>query len=212
VKLLRRAAKWSPWGEAEVVDGSIAGRLARTYIEHSDVQGYLEKVANRHAISASCDVGSGYGRMLPVLREVSERVVAFEREPSLAELARQLYPESEVKQVSSLERLPVPDSTFDFVLSFTVLQHMSHDSVRRVASEIVRVLKPTGSLLLCEETDATLVYGQPDEPDGKFTLGRSVSDYEGTFAPLKLVETSPRRVEPGYPRPDVGSYLLFSAV
>lgn len=211
MSLLRRVSKRDPWIESEVVDGSIATRLARTYIEHSDVRRYLSRIAEHHNISVSTDIGAGYGRMLPVLHEFAEKVVAWEREPALADLARHLYPEAEVNQVKSLAHLPAPTSTFDFVLSFTVLQHMSHEEAGEVAREIMRVLKPSGSLLLCEETDPAHVFGQPDDPSSKFTLGRSVAEYERIFSPLKLVETSRRRVEPGYPRPDVGSYMLFAA-
>ena len=43
-----------------------------------------------------------------------------------------------------------------------------------------------------------------------YTCGRPVPVYEAWLAPWKLLSTRRRTIEPGYPRADVGTYMLFA--
>ena len=74
---------------------------------------------------------------------------------------------------------------------------------------IKRAVRAGGYVLCCEETDVEHRHGETDNPRGKCTIGRSVRTYEELFRPFTLERTSPRRIEPTYPRPDVGTYMLF---
>lgn len=49
-------------------------------------------------------------------------------------------------QMADATRLPFPDESFNHVLSFDLLEHVQNQS--KVLSEIVRVLRPKGSLLI----------------------------------------------------------------
>jgi hypothetical protein len=73
-----------------------------------------------------------------------------------------------------------------------------------------RIVRPAGYLLLCEETDAALEAGDRSAAHLGYTCGRSVTTYEAWLAPWKLVATRRRLIEPGYPRADVGTYMLFA--
>jgi SAM-dependent methyltransferase len=114
-----------------------------------------------------------------------------------------------VRQIERLSTLPAPDASFDIALVFTVLQHVPEPAVQAVVAEIVRVLKPDGTLLLCEETDVTLEAGDRAHGDLGYTCGRAPEVYARWLAPWRLVAARPRVIEPDYPRPDVGTYLLF---
>jgi len=72
-----------------------------------------------------------------------------------------------------------------------------------------RIMKPTGTLLLCEETDVTLEAGDREHGELGYTCGRGPEVYGRWLAPWRLVAAKPRVIEPDYPRPDVGSYMLF---
>jgi LPS sulfotransferase NodH len=181
----------------------------RTYLEQSDVRRLLKRAESQLEIRDACDLGAGYGRMTPVMLEAATRVSAYERETDLVNLGRALLPDVEFCQVERLAQLPVPDGSFDFVLSFTALQSLTDKEARATAHEITRVLRRPGFALLCEETDASHRWCHPTED--RFTIGRSVEAYAAMLPSLELVLSAPRRIEPTYPRPDIGSFMLFRA-
>jgi SAM-dependent methyltransferase len=185
--------------------------MLRAYLEQRAVRELLMSVCppRANANAAACDVGCGFGRLTPVLGEFAPHVVGFEREPGLLATARRLQPDVEFRAVDQLASLPGESAAFDIVLVFTVLQHIPEPALLDVIAEVRRILKPSGVLLLCEETDAALEAGDPARADLGYTRGRSVESYAGWFAPWRVVATRPRIIEPDYPRPDVGTYMLF---
>ena len=198
------------WHQEHVVD-AIGSRFAlRTYLEQSDVRQWLRQINCQMTISRACDVGSGYGRLTPVLAEFAPDVVAFEREAHFVDEIQTLLPQIEVKQVENLSQLPANAASFQFILSFTVLQHLTDQEVTQVANELKRIIAAPGYILLCEATDVALRYDEDDSPEGGITIGRSIELYQRLFAPLTLVATAPRRVERTY-HLSPGSYLLFAA-
>jgi SAM-dependent methyltransferase len=148
--------------------------------------------------------------LTPVLTEFAERVVGFEREAGLLSIARALQPAVDFREIDSLQRLPAEEAAFDLGLVFTVLQHIPDPEVRAVITEVQRIVKPAGHLLLCEETDPDLEAGDRSAAHLGYTCGRPVRTYEAWLSPWKLVETRRRTIEPGYPRADVGTYMLFA--
>jgi SAM-dependent methyltransferase len=198
-----------PWQAEHVVDVRDAAFAARTYLEHHDVRALLTSAMGRTRARAAAEVGSGYGRMTPVLTEFADRVVGFEREPHFVAEAAPLWPSLRFVHVRSLETLTADSAEFGVVMTFTVLQHLIDPVVRRVAQEITRVTAPGAHLLICEETDPAHTSGPIDDPEGMCTVGRTVRTYQELFGPFDLLSTRPRRIEPTYPRQDVGTYMLF---
>lgn len=197
------------WTPTDVVDVSGPSALLRNYLEQRDVREYVQRAELTTPIARAYDVGCGFGRLTPVLSEFAPAVIGFEREASLVATARQLLPTLEFVQVQTLESLPVPAASAEFVMTFTVLQHMPATQAEAVIREIARVLAPGGHVLAVEETDPGLEAGDVARADDGYTRGRPWSWYEAQFAPLKLVRMGPRVIEPGYPRADVGTYMLF---
>jgi SAM-dependent methyltransferase len=196
------------WTENDICDVGSAELIIRTYIEHSDLRIYLASLDGGGILTSACDVGAGYGRMSLVLKEFFSTVVAFEREGSLVAKASYLLPAVQFRKITSLDSLPAQDGEFDFALSFTVLQHLTDKLARSALTEIIRVVRPGGYLLLCEETDDSHTENQIVNPHVDF-IGRSIETYKEWAAPLYLVSTSARAIERGYARYDVGTYLLF---
>ncbi len=202
-------ARYAPWTFRDVVDVDAPAFALRTYLEQAGVRRFLSAASAGRRLPAAAEVGCGYGRLLPVLAEFAERVAGFERQPEFAAEAARLHPAAEISRVSTLENLPAPDGSFDFVLTFTVLQHLVDPVAGRVAAEIRRILAPRGHALVCEETDPGHVWGDTSDPYGMCTIGRSPEAYARLFSPLRLLASAPRVIEPTYPRPAVGTYLLF---
>lgn len=198
------------WTPAEVVDVDGPRAMLRAYLEQRDVRELCASVSRGARFASACDVGCGYGRLTPVLTEFADEVVGFERETGLLNIARPLQPSTEFRAIESLRRLPAETGSFELGLVFTVLQHVPEPEVVAVIDELRRIVRPDGYLLLCEETDAALEAGDRSRADLGYTCGRPVASYEQWLAPWKLLMTRRRSIEPGYPRSDVGTYLLFA--
>jgi SAM-dependent methyltransferase len=196
------------WTPSEVVDVAGPNLVVRTYIEQEDVRRHLRAVSERRPLHAVADVGAGYGRMSLVLREFSN-VVAFERNEAFVRQGQFLQPNVDFRGIQSLSALPAAAGEFDFAMTFTVLQHLSDADATAALGEIRRVTHPDGFVLLCEESDVGFTEGDPASGAGYFTIGRDAEFYARRMAPFRLLERSSRRIEPGYPRPNVGDYLLF---
>lgn len=197
------------WTPGDVVDVSGPPALLRNYLEQRDVRRYVQRAAAATPIVRAFDIGCGFGRLTPVLAECAGDAVGFEREATLVATARQLLPSLTFTEVAGLDALPAASASAEFVMTFTVLQHMPDDRAGRVLAEIGRVAAPGAHLLLCEETDAALEAGDASAADLGYTRGRSVDWYATRLATFTLVDTAPREIEPGYPRPDVGTYMFF---
>ena len=63
--------------------------------------------------------------------------------------------------------------------------------------------------LICEETDVSLEAGDRAHGELGYTCGRDPEVYGRWLSPWRFVAAKPRVIEPGYARPDVGSYMLF---
>jgi SAM-dependent methyltransferase len=204
------AAERKTWSPTDVVDVTGPAALLRNYLEQRDLRHFLDRAAARAPIRRACDIGCGFGRLIPVIAERADAVVGFEREPSLAATAQALLPGTTIVQVETLATLPAPDASFDFALTFTVLQHMPDADAERVIGEMRRVIAPHAAVVLVEETDPALEAGDPAHADLGYTRGRPVSWYAERMLPRVLQETRPRRIEPGYPRADVGTFMFFA--
>jgi len=198
------------WTPREVVDVDGPRAMLRAYLEQRDVRELTARASVAAAISVACDVGCGFGRLTPVLTEFADRVIGFERELDLLRIARSLQPSLEFRSIDSLTHLPADDGSFMFGLVFTVLQHVPEPEVRTVIDELRRIVAPHGHLLLCEETDDTLEAGDRAQAHLGYTCGRPVTAYQAWLHPWKLIATKRRSIEPDYPRPDVGTYMLFA--
>ncbi len=118
----------------------------------------VDKFQELAAGRSMLDVGSGDGYLMAKLSPHASRVVGVEYEPKGVTIAReklQRFPNCEVIEGSCYE-LPFADDTFDCVTSTDVIEHLTDP--KKHLSEINRVLKPTGVLIL------TTPRRQPDRP------------------------------------------------
>lgn len=97
------------------------------------------------------DFGSGTGNSVPFFRKYFPESQLNNTDVSLnsIELAKKRYPGSENYFVIS-DRIPVSDESQDLVFSACVFHHISHTKHSFWLSEIYRVLKPGGYLVIYE--------------------------------------------------------------
>jgi 2-polyprenyl-3-methyl-5-hydroxy-6-metoxy-1,4-benzoquinol methylase len=91
------------------------------------------------------DVGCGTGELLAQFDRDRNDLYGVEPDQTACKLARMLVPGSRIESVAG-ESLPFSDEYFDIVTSFHVLEHV--ESPERVISEMLRVLRPDGSLFV----------------------------------------------------------------
>jgi SAM-dependent methyltransferase len=148
-------AELAAWPGAERRNPS---RSDRHYLALSSLAGQLQAETarllqgrdNAHVL----DIGCGAKPYLPLVASHAERYVGVDT-------AAGPY----VDHVSPAEQLPLEDETFDLVLCTQVLEHVQDPAA--VLSEIYRVLRPGGAVLL--STHGVFLY-HPDPPgtDGDY--------------------------------------------
>ena len=195
------------WTVADVANVAGPGANVRNYLEQRGVRRCLEAAAAVKPIKRACDVGCGYGRLTMVLTEFASEVAGFEREPGLMQVASGLVPAVMFRKVESRLSLPATSGSFEFAMTFTVLQHLNDSDAKGTLSEMKRLARG-GFVLLTEETDPALVHGS--EESGMFTRGRSEQTYCEWMRPYELILHFAREIEPGYPRNNVGTFMLFA--
>lgn len=101
--------------------------------------------SGRNVLDLACGEGYGTAMLATVARsivgvDVCEAAVKSAAETYLGERRNLEY------RVADVTRLPFPDGTFDVVVSFETIEHVTEQE--RMLDEIARVLTPTGLLIL----------------------------------------------------------------
>jgi len=115
------------------------------------------------------DFGCGAGVLLPALRDLDADLFAYDLDLSLATRLARHWGWPEIKWIAdarALERLE--PGTFDTIICLDVLEHV--DSLPAVTSEFVRLLKPTGRLIVSGPTESPL-----------YRAGRRLAGFSGHY-------------------------------
>lgn len=137
----------------------------------------------------SLEIGCGYGRLTPWIARHSQSHHAIEAEEVLLEDARKRYPDVTFEQTLAQD-LPYDDSSFDLIVTWAVLMHVSEEEIPNVVSEIKRVKKDSGVVLAAEKVGSSA--------DVSRVWTREIAEYESLFSPLTLSESTDRKMEQDY--------------
>lgn len=151
------------------------------------------------------DAGAGAGRNLHWFVRQGFRVCGTDADPAAVEALRRNYPgvPAENFQVAPVEALPFPDAHFDQIVCCAVLHFARNpEHFDAMFAELIRVLKPGGSLFARVATDVGLAdrmiplgHGRFTMPDGsdRFLLTRAMLEAQlrkhrlGLLEPFKTV-------------------------
>lgn len=96
------------------------------------------------------EYGCGVGRWAARVEALGAAWHGVDLSAAMCEEARRRQPGADVRVLED-GRIPHPDGWFDVVFAVTVLHHNPHDVQERILDEMVRVLRPGGSLILLED-------------------------------------------------------------
>ncbi len=105
---------------------------------------------------AVLDVGCGTGRLLLTAEEIvgsTGTLVGLDVEPAMVEQAKQRAEDAASRalfEVASVDRIPYGDAGFDIVFNTLVYHHLTEQQQEAAFTEIHRVLKPGGALVVVD--------------------------------------------------------------
>jgi SAM-dependent methyltransferase len=116
------------------------------------VEHYLRKrtafIATHCQGGSALDVGCGTGAVAGRLAQLGYEVTGVDPSEGMLEIMRARAPEVEAVNASGTS-LPFQDDRFDLVLTVAALHHIADRAdVRRTLTEMVRVCKPSGAILV----------------------------------------------------------------
>ena len=111
------------------------------------------------------DVGCGTGRWIRRYQELGFLATGIDATPAMLRLARELGTSAPLI-AGEAHRLPFRDGTFDSVSDITVIQHIPVSLQPLAVTEMMRVIRPGGSLILMELIRGEGEHIFPRNPEG----------------------------------------------
>jgi SAM-dependent methyltransferase len=122
---------------------------------HADMPGIVNLLKER-GTKTVLDLGNGTGRHTVYMAQNGFTVYGMDNSPQAIQSAQEwLQAEgltADLKYGDITEPFPYPDAFFDGLISVQVINHGDNATVKRIADEITRVLKPGGVLFITVAT------------------------------------------------------------
>jgi len=109
----------------------------------------LESLLPLHSNERVLDVGCGAGALAFAVAPGAREVVAIDSDAAMVEIARAHAPSNVRVELGDGESLPFEDGEFDVAATLRTLHHTPHPG--RLVTELVRVTKPGGMLLVVDQ-------------------------------------------------------------
>jgi SAM-dependent methyltransferase len=132
---------WNESAAAWIADQGDTGDYGRRFVLDKIM---LDRIEGR-GFSCALDVGCGEGRFCRMLRERRIETVGIDPTAALLAEARRRDPSGDYRD-GRAEALDFPDASFDLVVSYLTL--IDIPDIATAIAEMVRVLKPGGTLLI----------------------------------------------------------------
>jgi SAM-dependent methyltransferase len=114
-----------------------------------------EKTGGRGIV---CDMGCGPGQIARYLAERGVEACGIDLAPEMVKKARELNPGISFESGDMLALDHVPDAAFAGIAAFYSIIHIARGKLNRALSELQRVLKPDGVLLIAFHLGSEIVH------------------------------------------------------
>ena len=169
-------------------------------------QPIVREILDGLPLGVALDAACGTGRHTAYLASLGYKAIGVDSSPEMLARAREKVPDADFHEADVCD-LPLDDDTVDVVVCAIALAHLP--DLDRALTELVRVLKPDGHLVISDSRGLIGDIGLPlvkVGADGDFgympTHARLTSDYLAAALPLGLEVR--RCEEPRRPSPLVG--------
>jgi SAM-dependent methyltransferase len=146
------------------IDYGLRSNKALHRVQAAALEPRFAAAAEQHDTTAPLDVlevGAGVGRWASSFDPTEARFVGIEAREDLLETARANFPEERFDHLGSDLLFPYEEESFDLVFSVTVMHRNPAPAKRTLLSEMWRVARPGGRLLMLENF---VFPRQPEEP------------------------------------------------
>ncbi|MDQ7261121.1 class I SAM-dependent methyltransferase [Paracoccus sp. PS-1] len=154
---------WEASAEAWIADMGETGDFSRRHVLDAPMLARIRGRGFRNAL----DVGCGEGRFCRMLGTEGIAATGIDPTPKLIETARSRDRAGTYLQARA-EALPLPDAGFDLVVSYLTL--IDIDDIRAAIAEMVRVLRPGGSLLIANLNSFSTAGGWNGDPGSGYLI------------------------------------------
>ena len=141
--------------------------MLRDHLDQTPLDRHLLQLfAERITSGPVADLGCGPGRLTAFLRSLGVDVRGLDLSPGMIAVARQRHPDV-CFVTGDLRALPYGDRELSGALAWYSIIHLPPDDLPLVASELARVVRPGGPVLLAfqvgvgEHVHSTQAYGHP---------------------------------------------------
>ena len=152
-----------------------------TLLGNTDIYLLDQIMKGRYTPPASVlDAGAGGGRNLHWFVQQGFKVFGTDQNPEAIEALKQNYPGVPESRfwVAQVESMPFPEAHFHHIISCAVLHFAeSHQHFEQMFGELIRVLKPGGSLFIRVATDVGLTQQIVPLGQGRFQLPDGTDRY-----------------------------------
>jgi ubiquinone/menaquinone biosynthesis C-methylase UbiE len=119
--------------------------LERKPFDREMIERLIDDVGDRGII---CDLGCGPGHIARYLSDHGEKACGIDISAGMVEAAKALNPRLEFSQGDMLALTGVPDNSFGGIAAFYSIVHIARPQLSQAFTEMIRVLRPGGTLLL----------------------------------------------------------------
>jgi len=132
-------------GERLIPEGFSSKEEYLMYLRHIFAYNYaINQISSNDLV---LEVGSGEGYGTNILSKKAKSIVGLDVDPEAIEHANQKYKSKKCEFTHYTgKKIPFPDNTFDKVISFQVIEHVTDDE--QYLKEIYRVLKNNGDYIV----------------------------------------------------------------
>ena len=136
------------WDDRSAKATAVYDTLVTVY-RNAVIKRRLEATLKRefHQGARLLHAGCGSGQVDEDLHKHA-RITAIDISPSALALYRRHNPEAEAVRHASIFNLPFPEGSFDGAYNLGVVEHFDHEALTRAFTEVRRVLKPAGKLVV----------------------------------------------------------------
>lgn len=145
-----------------------------------DILRLLEQEFPRIGGASFLEVGSGSGRISVVLARRGAHVTLLDNSETAISISKGLFSRHGQEATFVLDsafNMPLPDNSFDVVWNAGVLEHFLFDDQVRMLQEMLRVLKPEGTLMTFNPSHDGRIYRLGKflrERTGQWPFGREI--------------------------------------